>query len=69
MDSIELINKISSLRHEESPALSPELQAFINGWNNALSECVKILEDLNMFEIKIIDMLYMLFVQNKQNNM
>ena len=46
MDSIELINKISSLRHEESPALSPELQAFINGWNNALSECIKLIENL-----------------------
>ena len=46
MDSIKLINKINSLRHEESPALSPELQAFINGWNNALSECIKLLESL-----------------------
>ena len=46
MDSTELINRISSLRHEESPALSPELQAFINGWNNALSECIKLIENL-----------------------
>ena len=46
MDSVELINKISSLKHEESPALSPELQAFINGWNNALGECIKLIESL-----------------------
>jgi len=46
MNSSTVIAKIDSLRHEESPALSPELQAFINGWNNALDQCVKILENL-----------------------
>jgi hypothetical protein len=42
-----IINKINKLSHEESEALSPELQAFINGWNNALKECVNLLESLN----------------------
>lgn len=40
-----LIEKITSLKHEEAPEVqSPEFQAFINGWNNALKEVILIVE-------------------------
>jgi hypothetical protein len=39
-----LIEKIDSLKHEENPENQSEhFQAFINGWNNALGELVKLL--------------------------
>jgi hypothetical protein len=40
-----LIQQIDELKHYENPAVqSPEFQAFINGWNNALKEVILIIE-------------------------
>jgi hypothetical protein len=37
-----LIEKIISLKHEENPDNQSEhFQAFVNGWNNALGELIK----------------------------
>lgn len=52
LDTDRLIEKIVSLKHEESPAVqSPEFQAFINGWNNSLEEVIKYLRDENLSAI------------------
>ena len=52
LDTEVLIEKIISLKHEESPAVqSPEFQAFINGWNNSLEEVIKHLKDENLTAI------------------
>lgn len=43
-----LIEEIIPMKHEESPAVqSPEFQAFVNGWNNALEEVIKYLKQHN----------------------
>jgi len=40
-----LIEKIISLKHEESPEIQSEhFQAFVNGWNNSLEEVIKYLK-------------------------
>ena len=36
-----LIKELKTFKHEENPAVqSPEFQAFVNGWNNALEEII-----------------------------
>jgi hypothetical protein len=43
-----LIKEIVAIKHEEAPEVqSPEFQAFINGWNNALEEVIKYLKQNN----------------------
>ncbi len=43
-----LIEEIIPMKHEEAPAVqSPEFQAFVNGWNNALEEVIKYLKQNN----------------------
>jgi hypothetical protein len=43
-----LIEEIIPMKHAEAPAVqSPEFQAFINGWNNALEEVIKYLKQHN----------------------
>jgi hypothetical protein len=43
-----LIEEIVPMKHAEAPAVqSPEFQAFINGWNNALEEVIKYLKQHN----------------------
>jgi hypothetical protein len=37
--------KIASMIHEESDSASEHLQAFINGWNNAIKEILLIIEE------------------------
>ena len=40
-----LLEQINELKHYENPEVqSPEFQAFVNGWNNALKEVVLIIE-------------------------
>jgi hypothetical protein len=41
-----LIYQINELKHFENPDVeSPELQAFVNGWNNALKEVLLFIEN------------------------
>ena len=41
-----ILEKINELKHYENPEVqSPEFQAFINGWNNALKEVVLIIQE------------------------
>ncbi len=43
-----LIEEIIPMKHAEALAVqSPEFQAFINGWNNALEEVIKYLKQHN----------------------
>ena len=43
-----LIEEIIPMKHAESPGVqSPEFQAFVNGWNNALEEVIKYLKQHN----------------------
>ena len=41
-----LIQQIDELKHYENPEVqSPEFQAFINGWNNAIKEVLLFIEN------------------------
>jgi hypothetical protein len=45
MDIDKLLEEVNELKHYENPAVqSPEFQAFVNGWNNALKEVILIIE-------------------------
>jgi len=46
MDINIILEKINELKHYENPEVqSPEFQAFVNGWNNALKEVILILKN------------------------
>ena len=44
MDINSLVEKVSALMHEDMDSGSEHLQAFINGWNNAIKEVLLIIE-------------------------
>jgi hypothetical protein len=44
MDINSLVDKVSALVHEDMDSGSEHLQAFINGWNNAIKEVLSIIE-------------------------
>ena len=44
MDINNLVEKVSALVHEDMESQSEHLQAFINGWNNAIKEVLSIIE-------------------------
>jgi hypothetical protein len=44
MDIDNLVEKVSGLMHEDMDSGSEHLQAFINGWNNAIKEVLSIIE-------------------------
>ena len=46
MDTNKILQEINELKHYENPEVqSPEFQAFVNGWNNALKEVILIIEN------------------------
>lgn len=44
MDINNILEKINALVHEDMESGSEHLQAFVNGWNNAIKEVISILE-------------------------